>query len=261
MKFQMIGKEMWDMSKIPPGIQLYTLRNELEEDFTGTMKKVADMGYKTIEFAGYYDIPSTQMRRLLNELGLVAISSHVDIDKLKSDLQGEINYALDIGVKYIVVPIIPKETFLNSNKFNQLVSLFIEISDELRRHGLNFVYHNHGHEFEKINGKFILDHLLERVGEARLALELDVYWIKKVGLDPIKVLQYYRRNVPLLHVKDIDQEGETTEVGEGLIYWPKVFQIARNIGVKFYFVEQDISRHPVKSAKKSLDYLKSIGLV
>jgi sugar phosphate isomerase/epimerase len=92
-------------------------------------------------------------------------------------------------------------------------------------------------------------------------LELDIYWIKKAGLNPKEILKRYKGRVPLIHVKDIDEHGDFKEVGYGILDWPAIFSVAQDVGVKFYFVEQDVTPHPLRSVKMSIDYLKKIGLV
>ncbi|MDQ8737116.1 sugar phosphate isomerase/epimerase [Paenibacillus sp. LHD-38] len=259
MKFLIVGNKLLEMSNIPPGLQLYSVREETEADFFGTLEKVAGMGYKTVEFAGYGGIPAAEMKRELDRLGLLGISTHVPIDKLKVELNQQIEYALTLGAQYIVCPVVPRDTLLNIAKFNELVSFFQKVGKEIKRNGLQFAYHNHINEFEVIQGTFVLDRLLKEVGTDLMKLELDVYWVKKAGLNPAAVLEYYKGLVPLIHVKDMDPTGNFTEVGRGILDWPSILSVTKRIGVKYYFVEQDDSEHPLISAKMSIEYLKSIG--
>lgn len=97
------------MERIPPGLQLYSVREELGRDFAGTMRLVARMGYETVEFAGYYDIPALQMKTILIETGLKGVSSHISLDELMNDLYGQTEYSLIIGASFIVIPFMPKE--------------------------------------------------------------------------------------------------------------------------------------------------------
>jgi sugar phosphate isomerase/epimerase len=260
MKFRWIGKEMWDMSKIPPGLQLYTLRNETKVDFFGTLKKVAEMGYKLVGFAGYEDIPAIEMKKALDHLGLGTVSSFVDINALEKDLNNQIQYALTLGVRYIITAA-PKERFKDESEIQTLISSLRKIGRELKRHGLQFLYHPHDFEVEKIGGKRIIDRLLDSVGTDLMQLALDLYWAKKGGLDPKTALQTYKGLVPIIDIKDMDKKGDFTEIGGGIIDWPSIFRILKDVGVKYYFVEQDVSPHPLQSAKMSIDYLKSIGVV
>lgn len=260
MKFQKFGQEMWDMSKIPPGIQLYTLRNETQRDFLGTLKKVSDMGYKMVEFVDYGEISAFEMKKALDDFGLKTVSTMVDIKALEKDLNKEMDYASAIGAKFIIVPYIPPETFTDESKFQALIASLKKIGRELKHRSFQLLYHPHAHEFEKIGGKYIIDRLLESVGTDLMQLELDLYWVKKAGLDPIATLYKYKGLSPLIHVKDMDKKGDFAEVGRGIINWPANFAILKDVGVKYYFVEQDTSPNPLESVKISLDYLKTIGV-
>lgn len=124
---------------------------------------------------------------------------------------------------------------------------------------MRLLYHPHAHEFEIRSGRRLLDRLLAAVGTDLMQLELDLYWVKKAGLDPAAVMLAYRGIVPLIHVKDADFNGNITEVGRGTIDWPSIFHVLKDAGVKYYFVEQDESPQPLESAKMNLDYLKLIG--
>jgi sugar phosphate isomerase/epimerase len=135
-----------------------------------------------------------------------------------------------------------------------------KVGREVKRRGMKFLYHPHAGEYEIRNGKRIIDRLLSDVGTDLMQLELDLYWAKKGGLDPKAALLTYKGLSPLIHVKDMDSSGSFTEVGSGTINWPPIFRILQDVGVKYYFVEQDVSPHPLESVKMSLDYLKSIGV-
>lgn len=262
MKFRRLGKEMWDMSKFPPGLQLYTLRNEIQIDLFGTLKKVAEMGYKLVEFFswGYGGIPADEIKKALNRLNLGVVSTYVSHEDLENDLQPQIEYALKLGVQYIVTGF-PEERFRNESSIQGVISSLKKISKEIKQRGLQFLYHPHAHEYKQVGNRRIIDRLLEGVGTDLMKLELDLYWAKKEGLNPLTTLVKYKDLSPLIHVKDIDKNGDFVEVGSGIIDWPSIFRILKDVGVKYYFVEQEFSKHPLKSARMSLDYLRSIGVV
>lgn len=257
MKFRRIGAEIREVSKFPPGLALYTLRDSLREDYFGTLKKVADMGYHTVELFGHEHIPAREMKRALYDLGLRAVSIFVRGSDLEKGLKEHLEYAKSIKSQFIVTDA-PAETFQDETKFQGLITLLKKTAKILKQNNLQLLYHPHAPEFEKINNQFILDRLLKGVGPD-LQLELDVYWIKKAGLSPHKTLKKYKGRVPLIHVKDIGKQGETKEVGYGNFDWPSIFSVATDIGVRYYFVEQDVTPHPLKSVEMSIDYLKSIG--
>ncbi|MFS1514875.1 sugar phosphate isomerase/epimerase [Chengkuizengella sp. SCS-71B] len=249
---------------IPVALQLYTLREETEKDFVGTLKAVADMGYQAVEFAGYGGIEAKEMKKVLNDLGLSAPSSHVPIELLLTQLEEQIQYSLEIGTKYIVCPYLDAGTYLQGkqNLKNTLSSLQ-KIALKCKENGLQFAYHNHDFEFEKWDGKYYLDHIFQSIDEDLLVAELDLFWVKKGGLDPIQYLSSLKNRCPIIHVKDMtnDDRKTFTEVGHGIIDYPSIFEMAEQIGIKYYVVEQDVcERPPLESVKMSIDYLKSIGI-
>ncbi|MBD1379873.1 sugar phosphate isomerase/epimerase family protein [Metabacillus arenae] len=260
MKFYKFGKSMWESGKIPPGIQLYTVKDEFKENTVGTLKTLAEMGHKTVEFAGYNNIPSSLMAKYLQQFGLKAPASHVLLENLKKNLKKEIQYAKEVGIQYIVIPTVSKDTFYDQKKYQELITSIERIAKQLKHHHIQLIYHNHAHEFEQLSsGEFVLDRFIRDVGSNLIQLELDLYWVKKMGLDPIKILQRYKGNVPLIHVKDMDKEGKTTELGKGIINYRSILSILCEVGVNYYFIEQeDFKRSPLESAQLSLEYLHSM---
>jgi sugar phosphate isomerase/epimerase len=255
---------MSEVSKIPPGLQLYTVRNELKSDFFGTLKKIADMGYQNVEFIpasriGTEDIQAVEQRKALDRLGLMATSTQISFDDLVNRLNEQIQFALIIGAKFIVLSRAPEEVLLDEKNFQELIVLLKKAGNELKKNGLQLAYHNHAVELRKVNGSYILDRIFDNVESDLLKAELDLGWIKKAGADPNNVLKSYKGRVELLHVKDVDKAGNFTEVGRGDINYRGILSTAVKMGVKYYFVEQDDSPHPLESAKISLDFLKSFG--
>ncbi|MBO9611033.1 MAG: sugar phosphate isomerase/epimerase [Paenibacillaceae bacterium] len=252
------------MAKIPVGLQLYTLREETKNDFIGTLKQVAALGYQAVEFAGYGGISAKEMKSTLDGLGLKAVSSHVGIQLLESELEKQIAYSLEIGASYIACPWLPEAELLDETKFQEIMAKFRAFGEACNKAGLTFLYHNHAFEFKKANdGAYILDKMYAGVDASLMQAELDLYWVKKGGLDPKAYLLGYKGRAPLVHVKDMagDEEGFFAEVGQGIIDYPSIFSVAEEVGVQCYIVEQDqCKRPPLESVKMSIDYLKSIGI-
>lgn len=248
------------VKKLLPGLQLYSVREELGRDFAGTMRIIAQMGYCTVEFAGYSDIPALQMKAILTETGLSGVSSHIMLDVLLSDLYELIEYNLIIGASYIVIPYLPKEMFIDDKQFEELVANLTWIGAEMKRYGLQLAYHNHAHEFERLGGRFLLERLIHSISADLLKLEIDVGWMAKAGVDPFAYLPLLKGRLALLHIKDIDREGNITEVGNGILDFQAIYSAAIAAGLDGYFVEQDTSRHPLLSAQMNLNYLKAVGI-
>ena len=139
---------------LPVALQLYTVRDETEKDFIGTLEKVAEMGYKGVEFAGFGDIPASRMKATLDRLGLKAVGSHTGPDLLKEKLDEVIKYNLEIGNKYIICPWAPFET---KDDYVNAACLFNKIGARCKDSGLQFAYHNHDFEFKVFDGEYGLE--------------------------------------------------------------------------------------------------------
>lgn len=243
---------------LPVALQLYTVRDETAKDFIGTLEKVAAMGYDGVEFAGFGDIPATQMKAVLDRLGLKAVGSHTMPDLLKEKLDEVIKYNLEIGNKYVICPWAPfktKEDYVNA------VRLFNEIGARCRENGLQFVYHNHDFEFTKFDGEYGLDILYNGTTPENMVAEIDTCWAFYAGVDPADYVRKYKGRCPLVHIKDLKtkENKEFIEVGYGVIDIPEIVKAANEIGSEWLIVEIDTCPKPtLESAKISVDYLKSL---
>lgn len=252
------------MANIKIGLQLYTLRDLTAKDFFGTLEEVAKLGYQAVEFAGYGDIEAKEMRNVLDQLGLEAVSSHVPMDLLENELDRQIAYSQEIGAQYIMCPYLDRESYFgDEDKFKRTAEKLHSIGETCQANGLQFGYHNHDFEFEKIGDRYILDLLYETVPAEALVAELDLYWVKKAGLDPLEYMQQLKGRTPLIHLKDMTGDGREyfAEVGQGIIDFPAILQAAPDNGVRYGIVEQDhCERPPLESVKMSIEYLKTIGI-
>ncbi|HYG79676.1 MAG TPA: sugar phosphate isomerase/epimerase [Pyrinomonadaceae bacterium] len=243
------------------GMQLYMVRRELEKDFEGTLKRVAELGYKEVEFAGYFDHPPKEVRAVLDRYRLSAPAGHVPHTALRGSLGEMIEAARVIGHKYVLVAWLPEEERRSLDDYRRHAELFNRAGEKLKKAGLQFAYHNHDFEFMPLGGQLPYDLLLERTDPGLVKLELDLYWIAKGGADPLKYFAKQPGRFPLLHVKDMDSTPRRyfTEVGRGVIDFKTIFARAGKAGVKHYFVEQDETPgSPFDSLKISMDYLKRL---
>lgn len=251
------------MRKMGIGLQLYTLRDETAQDFRGTLRKVAELGYEGVEFAGYGDIPAEEMKTLLQELGLQAIGSHVGLHLLREDLQKEIDYLKTIGAKYMMCPYVAPEDRSSAEDWKSLFAFLEEVGIEARKQGLVFGYHNHAFEFEdKVGDSFVFDAMYEATSPEAVQVEMDVCWVQFAGQDPLVYIPKYAGRLPLLHLKDFskdDQGGmKTLELSQGSVDLPAVIQAASDAGTQWLIVEQDVCQNPpLESISNSLNWLKS----
>jgi sugar phosphate isomerase/epimerase len=241
------------------GLQLYTLRNEMK-DFTGTLEKVAAIGYKEVEFAGYFDRKPQEVKATLDRLGLTAPSAHAPLASVDKNLGGVIEAAKVIGHKFIVCPYLMPNERATLADYHKLSVIFNRAGEACKKAGIEFAYHNHDFEFVPLDGKMPYDVLLAETDPKLVKMELDLYWIVKAGQDPLPYLGNHPGRFPLVHVKDMDNtpKKDFTEVGRGTIDFKRIFAMSKKAGIRHYFVEQDRSDSPLESIKVSYDYLSKL---
>lgn len=250
------------MAKMGIALQLYTLRDETADDFPGTLRKVAELGYQGVEFAGYGGLSPDELKALLAELGLQAVGSHVGLERLKRHLDEEIAMNLAIGSKYVVCPWLSEEDRREPD-LASTIKLFTEAAAKLAQHGIQFGYHNHAFELEeKIGGNWLFDEIFAQTPAEQVKVEMDVCWVKVAGQDPVAYIAKYAGRIPLIHLKDIRREADgsvlTVELGQGIVDLPAVIEASGQAGVEWMIVEQDNCQNPpLQSVANSMDWLKA----
>jgi len=252
------------MKRMNIGVQLFTLRDQLAEDFEGTLRHVAGLGYEGVEFFHYGDIPAARMKELLDELGLKAIGSHIQLSSLKDNLQAEIDYLKTIGSKYAICPWLPEELRSVEAWQQHLVDL-AAIGKACTEQGIELLYHNHDFEFSTlIDGQMVFEALFERIPATDLKVEMDIGWVQFSGIDPVAYIQKYAGRLPLLHLKDFLKESrdpeksiDTVELGEGSLPLEAIIKAASDADVDWIIVEQDsCTNPPLESVATSMNWLK-----
>ena len=248
------------MSKIPVSVQLFTLREECEKDFAGTLKKVAELGYDGVEFAGYGGLTPVEVKRLLDEYGLQASSSHIPLEHLENNLDQVIEDQKILGSKYIVCPYLLEDQ-RDEKTYKYLVNFLEKAGAKCRQEGLTLCYHNHDFELDRLSdGRTALETLFDDTSSENVSAELDVYWLTKAGDNPVDWIQRYKNRTPLIHLKDMttDDEQFFAELGTGGVDIDAVIEAGKDVGVDWFVVEQDATRKtPFESIKISMDYLKT----
>lgn len=243
---------------IPVAVQLYTVRDEFEKDIKGTLKKVAEIGYSGVEFAGIPAIDAKELKKELDNLGLKTAGFHIPLDQLKNDINNVIAYCTALDCRYIVCPWAEYKTIEDCDKMAENLSSIGRVCNE---EGIELCYHNHNHEFIKYDGEYALDILYSSVKPELLKAEIDVYWVKHAGEEPVSYMKKYRGRIPLLHIKDMDkgEEKEFAEIGNGIIDFKPIIEEAELSGTKWLIVEQDVCRRPpLESIEISFKNLKKI---
>jgi len=221
-------------------IQLYSIRDLMAKDVFATLEAVKKAGYSGVEFAGYFDVSSKDMRAKLDELGLVTAGTHTGINALTDEtIDATIAYNLEIGNKYVVIPGLPGEMTESYDACLRTAETFSKIAEKIEAAGMKLYYHNHYHEFDKFNDKYILDIFMENA--PKLGMELDCYWSTYAGIDTLPYIQKYGKRCDLLHIKDMlgDEKKTCTEVGNGIIDYKAIFEEGKKNDTKWFILEQE----------------------
>lgn len=244
------------------GIQLYTVRKELEADVPGTLKKLATIGYKELESArstkgNYYGYGPREFKKMIQDLGMNLRSGHVHIDK---DWNKTVADAAETGQQYLICSSLPSEGQTISN-YQKCAEIFNKAGEDCRKAGITFGYHNHEYEFEKIEGKILYDLLLAETDPKLVTWELDLGWVAASGFDPVTdYFAKYPGRFPLWHLKDMKKnEPVSTEFGKGRLDIARLFRNADKSGLKYYFIEQEeYAGDPMESVKHNYNYVMKL---
>ncbi len=246
----------------PVNLQLYTVRDDAARDLPATLAEVARIGYSGVELAGLHGRTPAEFKALLDENGLVAVGAHVGFDDLRADPAKVIAEARVFGVEHVTVPWIGAPWSESVDGLRRLGAALAEAAVPLAAAGLVLCYHNHAFEFERTEGGMVgFDALFEAAGPD-VAVELDTYWVRKGGYDPSAYLARYAGRVPLVHLKDMGEDGGFRPVGDGVIdYVGDLLPAVARAGVRHCIVEQDScsTASPLESAARSYRHLKDWG--
>lgn len=234
------------------GIQVYTLRDQIKEDLEGTLKKLADIGYTKLELFGYqegkfFGKTAPEFRKICDKLGLRVVSGHYLTGRsnpeqkgtLVNDWQMAIDHAAEVGQEYMVVAYLKDFERKNLDDYYKVCDLLNTAGEQCSKSGLKLCYHNHAFEFDIFDGQVAFEVMMSRLDPQWVNIELDHYWVKKAGYDSLALFEKYPGRFPLWHVKDMDSNGDFTEVGTGIIDYDAIFAKEENAGLDHFFIEQD----------------------
>ena len=245
----------------PIGLQLYTVRDLMEENFEYALRQVAEIGYREVEFAGLFGKEPKKVATMLGKMGLTAPSSHIPLDRLRTGLPGVVDEAQTLGNQYVVCPSIDGSLQKDAAGWRRAAADLNRAGDSLQRVGLRLAYHNHDVEFHPLpSGEIGYDILLAECDPKFVKMELDLYWITKGGRDPLEYFAKWPSRFPLVHVKDMAGNGAMTAVGQGHIDWGRIFAKRRDAGIEHFYVEYDDTRSPIADITVSYDYMKRLDL-
>jgi sugar phosphate isomerase/epimerase len=254
------------------GMQLYTVRNEMAKDFDGTLARVASLGFKEVEFAGYFDRTPQQVRAALDRNGLSSPSTHVDLASISNRLPQVIEASRVIGHKFIVMPWLDDAARKDPGIWQRVAETLNRSGETARAAGIQMGYHNHHFEFvPTASGQMPLDLLLERCDPKLVVFELDLAWIAAAGQDPLAYFAKYPGRFPMVHVKGLRKrraQGASTpidqvmpdiaDVGGDSIDWARIFARSEQAGLAHYYVEHDNPPSAFDSLAASIKYLQAL---
>lgn len=254
----------------PVGLQLYTVRDQLDKDVAGTIQQVAKIGYKDVEIYSLYRKSPAEFLKIVNDNGITASSGHYLLPDVKTQWDQRVEDAQALGLKYMVNAILQPEDRKSFDDYKRLVDVFNKAGEKTRAAGIQFCYHNHNFEFKKYGNTTAYEYLLNTLDPKLVKFEMDCFWVTHAGHDPVAYFQKYPGRFPLLHIKDMKDKpapsheldakmGLFAPVGQGTIDWKRIFVGARQGGMQHYYVEQDYSEQPpLEAIKMSYDYLSKL---
>ena len=254
----------------PIGLQLYTLRDQLEKDVTDTIRQLAAIGYRDVEIYSLYGKAPAEFSKILKDNGITASSGHYLLPSLKTNWEKQLEDAKILGLRYMVLAILDANDRQSFDDFKRLAELLNKTGEATKKAGIQFCYHNHNFEFTKYGDTTAYEYLLKTLDPNLVKFEMDCFWVTHAGQDPVSYFKEYPGRFPLLHIKDMkDKPAPTQEldakmglfapVGHGTIDWTRIFKAAREGGMEHYYVEQDYCEQPpLEAVKMSYDFLRKL---
>lgn len=265
----LLGSVAMAQKAAPVGLELYSFRDQFAKDVPGTMAKVKQMGFREVEVAGTYGMNTDNFRKLLDQNGLKAIGTGAGFEDLDRNVPKVLAEAKALGAKYVVCFWIPHAgDAFTVRDADQAIDVFNTAGKLLAENGISLCYHTHGYEFQTYQDGTFFDYLAENFDPKSVNFEMDVFWVKSPGYDPVALLQKYPKRFPLMHLKDrkpgtpdsntghADVESNVT-LGQGDVGIAAIMKQAKKSGVKHYFIEDESSRS-MEQMPQSLTFLSGL---
>lgn len=241
--------------KVPVAVQLYSLRDVVGKDVPGTLKKVADLGYEGVEFAGYYNLSAAELRKMIDDCGLRCAGSHLGLDSLEGDnFEKTVEINTTLGNNRLIVP------GADLDNLSRTIERMNAAYARAKKAGMRVGFHNHTHEFDKYNGTTKFEHIFTETPSDFL-VQLDIGWASAALQDVPSILRKYAKRVETVHVKEFSPGKPSAVVGNGDVKWEPIFDILENeTSVAWYIVEQEqYDVGPVESVRDCLNNMRKMG--
>lgn len=241
------------------GLQLYTIRTEMKKDFEGSLAKVAEIGYKEVEFAGYFGRKPGEIAKLLKQLDLDAVAAHISFKDINDQFEKTVEAAKAIGLRYVIIPSwFDRQKYTTKDSLKGFAEILNQAGEKCKSAGIQFGYHNHNHEFKDVDGVIPYDVFVKETDPELVVMEMDLFWIIKGGQNPLDYFKRYPGRFQLCHVKDLDKDQKMVDVGKGNIDFGEIFTKSKQAGLKHYFVEHDNPDDPFASIVLSFKHLQGL---
>jgi sugar phosphate isomerase/epimerase len=244
------------------GIQLYTVRGQAQRDLSATFARLATIGYREVEFAGYYGRSPLDIRATLDRHGLAAPSMHGGLDLVRGNWDKTLDDAAAVGHRFVTINWLPPEARRTLDDWRRIADDFNGAGEKATARGIGFAHHNYEITLQPLDGVVPLDLLLERTQPSLVSYQMDVYWLVRGGGDPVAYVRKYPGRFSMLHIKDSSgpPAHSQVDVGAGTIDFQSILSadLQQGASIKHVFVEHDDPSDPFDFAKKSFDYLKTL---
>lgn len=252
------------MKNLKIGIQLYSLRGEMEKSVEKTLERVAEIGFEFVEFAGYFGKTAEELRTLLDKYGLEGASVHqgFDFNTTEEEYIKQVEFLKTLGVKFWGVPCVDKSNFIPYEPLRTLTQGFNTLGTFLKRSGMELCYHNHAYELELYKGKSHLDRAFDTFDRCLVSPEFDVCWLNYGGVDPVDYIKKHGYYSKIIHLQDYKTENgkmKFTPLGEGVVDFSSIIKAIKDSSIEYLVYEKDEWYDDAfADAEKSIKYLKSI---
>jgi sugar phosphate isomerase/epimerase len=245
-------------------LQMYTVRNEVAADYPGTLKAVAQIGYQAVQAGPSKDHNAGQVRRMMDDLGLVSAGVHTNIDMLEKQFDEAVGVVKTLGSDLVIVPWMPEERRKTADDWRRTAARMNEFGAKLKPLGMRLSYHNHSFEFHTFDGRYGYDIFYEAAESDLVLHEIDTYWVKHGNEDPVAYLKRYAGHMPTVHFKDMGRgpDRPMVPVGEGILDWPRIIAASKKGKAEFLCVEQDhcAPLAPLDACRVSFENCRRWGL-
>ncbi|MBO4355870.1 MAG: sugar phosphate isomerase/epimerase [Clostridia bacterium] len=233
------------------GIQMYSLRDITGKDMEGALKQVAEMGYKFVEFAGFFGHPAEEIKGWLDKYGLECSGTHTGWTEIRDNFEETVKYHKTIGTDNIIIPGADLST---EQKLDEFIDFLNEFEPRLRKEGIRLGYHNHSHEFIPTSyGKIIHSEIENRTD---VELEIDTYWAYHAGVDPVQLMGRLSDRITVIHIKDGLESGEGKPLGMGTAPVEEVYMKAREMGFLMVVESETLTPSGAEEARICIEFLR-----